>query len=247
MELSSSTRKRLNQGGAIPILGLGTWQARAGNQTRRTVSSALSCGYRLIDTAAIYGNEKEVGEAFRASISTLGLSYVDLYLIHWPVEGKRLDSWKALVTLKNEGLCKAIGVSNYTIADPEELLNAAPVVPAVNQVEFHPLLYQYQRGLLSFCEAHGIVVEAFSPLTRGKRLSDSRLAAIARKYGKSTAQLLLRWALQHEVAVIPKSVHPRRIRENAEVFDFAISAEDMKALDILGGTGHESGVATASA
>jgi diketogulonate reductase-like aldo/keto reductase len=259
MKLSLAARKQLNHGGSIPVLGLGVWQAVAGKETRRAVREAVSCGYRLIDTAFIYGNEREVGEAIRTcglppgevfvttklwnadhgydatiracrkSLSTLGLPRIDLYLIHWPVEGKRLDTWKAMVTLKEEGLCSAIGVSNYTIAHLRELLEVSPVVPAVNQVEFHPFLYQ--KELLSFCQENGIVLEAYSPLTRGERLSDRRLVAIAREYGKSTAQLLLRWALQHGTVVIPKSVHPQRIKENAEVFDFVISAGDMKTLD----------------
>lgn len=262
MELTLATRKELPHGGKIPVLGLGVWQAAAGRETREAVLSALSCGYRLIDTARIYGNEKEVGEAVRASglppgevfvttklwnadhgydatiracresLAALGLSRVDLYLIHWPVGGKRLKTWKAMVTLKEDGFCDAIGVSNYTIAHVTELLEASSVVPAVNQVEFHPFLFQ--KELLSFCRAHGIVLEAYSPLTRGERLSDRRLLSIAGNYGKSAAQLLLRWALQHDVVVIPKSVNPRRIRENAEVFDFVLSADDMKVLDSLG-------------
>jgi diketogulonate reductase-like aldo/keto reductase len=261
MDPALAKRKQLNHGGKIPFLGLGVWQAAAGKETLGAVREALSCGYRLIDTASIYGNEKQVGEAVlasslppeevfvttklwnsdhgydatiracRASLSTLGLPSIDLYLVHWPVEGKRIDTWKAMVALREEGLCRAVGVSNYTIAHLTELLDASPVVPAVNQVEFHPFLYQ--KELLSFCRKHGIVLEAYSPLTRGERLSDRDLVSIARKYGKSAAQILLRWALQHDVVVIPKSVNPGHIRENAQIFDFAISDDDMKALDNL--------------
>jgi diketogulonate reductase-like aldo/keto reductase len=261
VDLTLTKRKQLAHGGKIPVLGIGVWQTAAGEETRSAVREALSCGYRLIDTARIYGNEQEVGEAVRASglspgdvfittklwnedhgydatiracrasLSSLGLQSVDLYLVHWPVEKKRIDTWKAMVTLKEEGICRAVGVSNYTIAHLNELLDASPVVPAVNQVEFHPFLFQ--KELLSFCRAHGIVLEAYSPLTRGERLSDRRLVSVARKYGKSTAQILLRWALQHDVVVIPKSANSRHIRENAQVFDFAISADDMRALDDL--------------
>ncbi len=259
MDLTLTKRKQLVHGGKIPVLGLGVWQAAAGEETRSAVREALSCGYRLIDTAGIYGNEKQVGEAVRASglppgeifvttklwnadhgydatiracrasLSNLGLPSIDLYLIHWPVEGKRIDTWKAMVALREEGLCRAIGVSNYTIAHLTELLEVSPVVPAVNQVEFHPFLFQ--KELLGFCRKHEIVLEAYSPLTRGERLSDRQLVSIARKYGKSAAQILIRWALQHDVVAIPKSVNSARIRENAQVFDFAISAEDMKTLD----------------
>ncbi len=264
MDLSISTRIRLDHGGSIPLLGLGVWQLEPGEQTRNAVLAALSCGYRLIDTARIYGNERQVGEAVRAcglsreevfittklwnsdqgydsairacraSLLSLGLPWVDLYLIHWPGERKRLESWRALVALREEGLCRAIGVSNYTIAHLEELAGASPVTPAVNQVEFHPFLFQ--ETLLSYCKANGIVLEAYSPLTRGERLADRRLVSVARKYGKTTAQLMLRWALQHGVVVIPKSSHPGRIRENADFYDFEISPEDMKTLDNLGET-----------
>lgn len=261
MDLTLTKRKQLVHGGKIPVLGLGVWQAAAGEETRSAVREALSCGYRLIDTARIYGNEKDVGHAIqesglppgevfvttklwnadqgydatiracRASLSTLSLPSIDLYLIHWPVEGKRIDTWKAMVALQEEGLCRAIGVSNYTIAHLTELLEVSPVVPAVNQVEFHPFLFQ--KELLSFCRVHGIVLEAYSPLTRGERLSDRSLVSIARKYGKSASQILLRWALQHDIVVIPKSVQSGHIRENTQIFDFAISADDMKALDGL--------------
>jgi diketogulonate reductase-like aldo/keto reductase len=243
----------------MPIFGLGTFLARRGYETRETVTHALHTGYRLIDTAKVYGNERDVGEAVktssipreeifittkvwnldqgyqstlracRESLDQLGLEYIDLYLIHWPVKEKRLDTWRALEELLEQGKCRAIGVSNYTIRHLEELLEKAEISPAVNQVEFSPFLYQ--RDLLEFCRRQGIQVEAYSPLTKGQKLSDPRLVAIAENHGKSPAQVLIRWALQHELVVIPKSVHRERIAANANVFDFSLTAEEMETLD----------------
>lgn len=248
----------LNNGVAMPLLGLGVYQA-LGRECEQAVTYALEAGYRHIDTAKFYGNEMEVGRAvrrsgiprdevfvvtklwnsdhgydraraaFRASQERLGLGVVDLYLIHWPVSAQRGESWRALEDLYAAGQMRAIGVSNYTIEHLEALLATARVVPAVNQVEFHPWLYQ--KELLEFCRTHGIQLEAYSPLTKGERLRDPRLVEIARKYGKTPAQILIRWCLQHEVVVIPKSSNPQRIRENADVYDFEISAEDMCRLD----------------
>lgn len=248
----------LNNGVNMPLLGLGVYQA-VGREGEQAVTWALEVGYRHIDTAKFYGNEVEVGRAvrqsgisreevfivtklwnsdhgydrartaFHESRQRLDLGAVDLYLIHWPVSAQRGESWRALEDLYAEGQMRAIGVSNYTIPHLEELLATARVVPAVNQVEFHPWLYQ--RELLEFCRAHGIQLEAYSPLTKGERLRDPRLTEIARKYGKTPAQILIRWCLQHEVVVIPKSSNPQRIRENADVYDFEISAEDMCRLD----------------
>ncbi|MBD3190638.1 MAG: aldo/keto reductase [Candidatus Heimdallarchaeota archaeon] len=220
---------------------------------------ALEGGYRLIDTAAFYGNEEEVGKAikesrvpreeivvttklwnsdhgyistinaFNESLDKLGLSYVDLYLIHWPVEDLRLESWKALESLYEKGKCKAIGVSNYQIRHLQELLDNSTVVPTVNQVEFHPFLYQ--KGLLNFCRSNNIQLEAYSPLTKGRKLNDPKLLKIAEKYSKTSAQILIRWCLQKEVVTIPKSSSLKHITENANVFDFNISQEDMNLLD----------------
>ncbi|HEY3377702.1 MAG TPA: aldo/keto reductase [Armatimonadota bacterium] len=245
----------------MPLLGLGTFKASPGESTRQAVCAALAAGYRLIDTAAAYGNEESVGQALadsplarreifvttkvwidaqgyeptlaacRRSLRALGLDYLDLYLIHWPVPDRWLESWRALMQLQQDGLCRAIGVSNCDIAHLERLRAYSPVVPAVNQVEFSPFLYR--KALLDYCRAHGIQLEAYSPLTRGYRLSHPTVRALADKYGKTPAQLLIRWPLQHEVVVIPKSTHPARIRENADVFDFAISDEDMATLDGL--------------
>jgi diketogulonate reductase-like aldo/keto reductase len=258
-EIRIDTKVKLNNGVEMPIFGLGTYLAHRGKETREAVLHALEAGYRHIDTAQIYGNEKDVGEAIRKSgiprqevfittklwnadhgygaalaacqqsLKRLGLSYIDLYLIHWPVEGLRNESWKALERLLEEGKCRAVGVSNYMIWHLEELLNNLSTVPAVNQVEFSP--YLYQKDLLEFCLSHGIQLESYSPLTKGEKLNDPKLVAIASKYSKSPAQILIRWVLQRRIVVIPKSSRKERIYENANVFDFVISQEDMKALD----------------
>ena len=281
MELTIETKLTLNDGNLIPQLGLGVWQTRAGATCEAAVLAALEAGYRHIDTAALYGNEESVGAAIRmsgisrenifvttklwnsdhgnpgraldTSLRKLKLDYVDLYLIHYPVRERR-QSWRALEALQAEGKARSIGVSNFTIRHLTELLAETKTVPAVNQVEFHP--YLYQRDLLDFCAAEGIVVEAYSPLTKGTRLSDPKLVAVAKKYSqagsqpaasrsqlpfadklsrrsetKSTAQILIRWALQHGMVVIPKSANRRRIFEDANVFDFEITAEDMDLLD----------------
>ena len=258
-EISIDTKVKLNNGVQMPIFGLGTYQTRSGKETQTAVLYALEAGYRLIDTAKIYGNEKDVGEVVRKSgipreevfittklwnsdhgyeaaiaaceksLKSLGLSYIDLYLIHWPVEGLRNETWTAMETLQKEGKCRAIGVSNYMIWHLEELLNSSSTIPAVNQVEFSP--YLYQKDLLEFCDSHNIQVEAYSPLTKGQKLSDPKLVAIASRYSKSPAQILIRWVLQHGAIVIPKSSKKERIFENADVFDFTISPEDKSVLD----------------
>lgn len=251
----------LNNGVEMPVLGLGVWQVQTGNECRRAVLWALEAGYRHIDTARIYGNEKDVGAAIRDSglpraeifvttklwngdqgyekalrafdhsLSALGLEYVDLYLIHWPVPGTREDSWRALQHILEEGRSRAIGVSNYTDRHLAELLSWADVPPAVDQVEFSP--YLYQVDLLEYCRGHGIQLEAYSPLTRGRQLKDVKLVNVARRVGHTPAQVLIRWAMQHDLVVIPKSVRHARIVENAAVFDFSLSAEDMAVLDAL--------------
>jgi diketogulonate reductase-like aldo/keto reductase len=169
--------------------------------------------------------------AFEESRERLGLDVVDLYLIHWPVRRLRVDSWRALEKLYRDGLCRAVGVSNYTVRHLDELLNTCEVVPAVNQVEFSPFLYQ--RDLLEHCHANGVRLEAYSPLTKGRRLSDPTLAEMAGRYGKTPAQVLVRWALERDVVVIPKSARPERIRENADVFDFVLEPDDLATLDGL--------------
>ena len=270
MDLMIDSRVTLNNGVAMPMFGLGVYQAGSGQGTIRAVRWALEAGYRHIDTAKLYGNEVEVGKAVRQSgvpreevfittklwnsdhgfdqalrafdesLRKLDLGYIDLYLIHWPISQQRDESWRALQTLLETDECRAIGVSNYTIAHLNELLSWADVVPAVNQVEFSP--YLYQEELLAYCREHEIQLEAYSPLTKGRMLDDPPLVAVAEKYGtcqgeaghgKSPAQILIRWALQHRVVVIPKSSNKEHIRANADVFDFEIAPEDMARLDEL--------------
>ncbi len=256
-----------NTGAAIPQIGLGVWQSPRGETTRHAVRTALRLGYAHVDTARIYGNESDVGEgvrtsgvpreevfvttklwnddhgydaalrAFDASLARLGLEYVDLYLIHWPVAGKRLDSWRALEKIFAEKRARAIGVSNFLVPHLEELLAHAKVVPAVNQIEVHPFLQH--RETRAFCADHGIVVEAYSPLTHGKRIDDPVIADVARRAGRTNAQVLLRWGIQHGMVVLPKSVNEGRIAENAALFDFALDADAMNRLDAL-----EEGAAT---
>ena len=259
-----ASRVRLNQGPAMPVLGLGVFQSPPGEPTRQAVRWALEAGYRLIDTAALYENEADVGDAVRASripraeifvttklwythqgygpaqaafaesLGKLGLDYVDLYLIHWPradAPEDRLGSWRALEELQAAGTCRAVGVSNFAIRHLEEIAAHSKLVPAVNQVEFHPFLFDPE--LLEYCARKGIRVEAYSPLTRARRLDDRRIDAIAREVGRSPAQVLIRWGLQHGIVEIPKSVHRERIVENAQVFDFALSSAQMRALDGL--------------
>jgi methylglyoxal/glyoxal reductase len=259
-----SSRVRLNQGTELPVLGLGVFQSPPGPETRQAVDWALKAGYRLIDTAAMYGNEADVGAAVRASgipreeifvttklwhtdhgfeaaqragrrsLETLGLEYIDLYLIHWPranPPSQRLDTWRALEQLREEGVCRAIGVSNYTIRHLEELVGHSRITPAVNQVEFHPFIYDPE--LLAYCSEHGVQVEAYSPLTRNRRLDDPTVATVARAHARSSAQVLIRWGLQHDVVEIPKSIREARIRENAQVFDFTLTAEEVSQLDAL--------------
>ncbi len=259
-----SSRVTLRDKVEMPVLGLGVFQSPPGDATRQAVGWALEDGYRLIDTAAMYGNEADVGRAVRESglprkdvfVTTklwyadhgyetakraaqrsreaLGLDYVDLYLIHWPRAKSpedRLGSWRALEELQQEGFARSIGVSNYAPRHLEEIATAGRAPPAVNQVEFHPFVYD--PDLLAYCDARGIRLEAYSPLTRNRRLDDRTVAEIASAHGRSPAQVLIRWGLEHGVVEIPKSVHRERIRENARVFDFALSPAEMARLDGL--------------
>ncbi len=247
----------------MPVVGLGVYQMPNNHLTQKAVDNALKNGYRHIDTAAIYHNEEVVGKAMvtslipreqvfvttklwnsdhgydhaikacHASLARLGLDYVDLYLIHWPVQGKRKDTWRALETLLEDGKCKSIGVSNYMAHHLEELLGYCKVPPAVNQIELHPYIFSTRAETIDLCRNAGIIPVAYSPLTKGVKLGDPRLQKIASKYGKSTAQLLIRWALQQGFAAIPKSSVISRIIENINVFDFEISANDMEELNSL--------------
>jgi diketogulonate reductase-like aldo/keto reductase len=259
MNLQSTVR--LNNGVPIPQVGLGVFLSKAGQETESAVRWALEIGYRHIDTAAAYENETDVGKALKSSglprgevfVTTkvwnsdqgfepalkafdesrrrLGLDVIDLYLIHWPVKGKYRDTWRALERLYSQGKVRAIGVSNFLVHHLEDLLKGAAVVPAVNQVEFHPFLLQPQ--LLEFGGAKGIRHEAWSPLTRGRMLGHAVISELVRKHGRTNAQILLRWDLQHGVVTIPKSVHRERIEENCRIFDFELPPEDMARLDAL--------------
>ncbi|WP_426451670.1 aldo/keto reductase [Paenibacillus sp. S-38] len=252
-------RTLLHDGVHMPWLGLGVWQTK-GDEVTLAVTSAIETGYRLIDTAAAYKNEEGVGQAIRDSsiprdllfVTTkiwngdqgydstlkafeesrkkLGLEVVDLLLIHWPVKGKYKDTWKALIELKKQGHVRSIGVSNFQPHHLQDIIDDSGVVPTVNQVEFHPLLQQTE--LRAFCRQHNIQLQAWSPLMQGN-LDVPLLAEIAEKYGKSPAQVILRWDLQHGIATIPKSVKKHRIEENASVFDFELSDEDMTRIDGL--------------
>lgn len=261
MSLNLNSKTRLNNGAEIPNLGLGVYQTPPGEMTFQAVKYALSVGYRHIDTAKLYGNEGDVGRAvmesgiqrdeifvttkvwnseqgydltlraFEGSLRRLNLAHVDLYLIHWPVRGKIAETWKAMVKILKEGKSRAIGVSNYQIGELQETMETSDIVPAINQVEFHPFLYQ--KSLLRFCENNKIHVVAYSPLTRGRRLDHPSIERVSKKYGRTPAQILIRWSLQHGLGVIPKSTRPERIFENSLVFDFQIEADDMNMLDSL--------------
>ncbi|WP_033287578.1 aldo/keto reductase [Amycolatopsis jejuensis] len=247
----------LNNGTKIPQLGLGVYQIRPA-QIPTAITTALNSGYRSIDTAAMYGNEPEVAEALRTSgiprrdlfittkvwntdhgydntlrafdRSAAALGEIDLYLIHWPQPQHNLyvETWRALERLLHEGRVRAIGVSNFGIQELRRLLDETDVIPAVNQVELHP--WQQQAPLRAFHTEHGIATEAWSPLARGRHLNDRVITALAAKYGKTPAQLVLRWHLQLGTIVIPKSATPSRIRENAAVFDFELADDDLLAL-----------------
>lgn len=259
----TDTTFTLNTGATIPAIGFGTWQIFPSILAERAVSSALKLGYRHVDTARIYGNEKGVGkacrqsdvareelfvttklwnhsqgydkalEAFDGSLARLGLDYVDLYLLHWPVEGKRVDSWRALEEIQASGRSKAIGVSNFTIKHLEELMTVSKVVPAVNQVEFHPFLYKEQAELLAFCHKHSIIVEAYSPLAHGKKTDESVLPGIADRHAKSTIQVILRWCFQHGTVPLPKSTDSDHMSSNLEIFDFELTAQEMQQINDL--------------
>ena len=251
----------LHNGVKMPWLGLGVYKAAEGKEVEGAVRTALEVGYRSIDTASIYGNERGVGKAVRESgvpreevfITTkvwndrqgyestlqafeesrqrLGVEYVDLYLIHWPVKGKYKETWRALEKLYKDGWVRAIGVSNFQIHHLEDLMADCEIRPMVNQVELHPRLTQ--EPLRDFCRKHQIQVEAWGPLMRGQIFDNPVVVELSRKYGRTPAQILLRWDLQHGIVTIPKSVRPERIRENAGIFDFTLAEEDMAKLDAL--------------
>ncbi|MEH7272515.1 aldo/keto reductase [Neobacillus vireti] len=253
----------LHNGVNMPWLGLGVFKVEDGQEVVNSVKAALEVGYRSIDTAAIYGNEEGVGKAvaesgvpreelfittkvwnanhgyeaalaaFDVSMEKLGLDYSDLYLIHWPLpsQGKLVETWKALEKLYKDGRVRAIGVSNFKIHHLEEIIANCEIIPMVNQVEYHPRFNQ--REVHDFCKKHGIQLEAWSPLMQGGLLEEPNLVEIAKKYNKSTAQVIIRWDIQTGVVTIPKSVKAHRIAENADVFDFELSQEDMDKINEL--------------
>lgn len=259
--MSFNEKIMLNDGRQMPLLGLGVYKAVGENEVEQAIADAADAGYRLIDTASVYKNEDGVGrgikaltiprdelfvttkiwntaqrigdveDSFNRSLERLGLDYVDLYLIHWPVPGCYTDTWKALEKLQSQGRVKSIGVSNFHIHDLEILKKISDVVPAVNQVEFHPLFNQPE--LLSYCRDNKIAVQAYAPLARGAYLHSQLLLEIGRKYQKTTAQIGLRWAVQQGISVIPKSVHKERIQENAGIFDFSLTTEEMEAITAM--------------
>ncbi|KIL32692.1 glyoxal/methylglyoxal reductase [Bacillus subtilis] len=261
MPTSLKDTVKLHNGVEMPWFGLGVFKVENGNEATESVKAAIENGYRSIDTAAIYKNEEGVGigikesgvareelfitskvwnedqgyettlAAFEKSLERLQLDYLDLYLIHWPGKDKYKDTWRALEKLYKDGKIRAIGVSNFQVHHLEELLKDAEIKPMVNQVEFHPRLTQ--KELRDYCKAQGIQLEAWSPLMQGQLLDNEVLTQIAKKHNKSVAQVILRWDLQHEVVTIPKSIKEHRIIENADIFDFELSQEDMDKIDAL--------------
>jgi diketogulonate reductase-like aldo/keto reductase len=251
----------LADGTSIPLLGLGVWQVPDGATTVNAVRWALELGYRHIDTAQAYGNEKGVGQGLResgvpredvyittkfqpnkkvpvreleGSLKRLGVDQVDLYLVHWP-QGGALQAWPGMEQAKQRGLTESIGVSNYSARQLEEVIGSATAPPVIDQVQFSAV--SHRRGLLEAARKHGVVLESYSSLGTGKHLNDPTVTAIAERVGRTPAQVLLRWCVQHGLPVIPKSTHRERIAENADIFSFTLSDEDMFALNGLDTTG----------
>ena len=261
MELNLQSKKTLANGVEMPRLGLGVYKMTEPAEAVEAMTAALGAGYLAIDTASLYGNEVQVGEAVRASgvkredlfitskvwntdqgydetlrafektLENLKMDYLDLYLTHWPVEGKFTDTYRAIERLFEEKLIRVPGVSNHHRHHLEAVFAKANVKPMVNQIELHP--YLSQEPLREFCQEEKIAVTAWSPLARGKLLEEPVVKRIAESHGKAPAQVVIRWHLQHDIIVIPKSVRPDRVRSNADVFDFTLSDEDMQQLDAL--------------
>lgn len=251
----------LHNGVKMPWFGLGVYKVQEGEEALHSVKAAIKAGYRSIDTAALYQNEESVGqaikesgvareelfittkvwnedqrndsvlEAFETSLQKLGLDYVDLYLIHWPVKEKYKQSWKVLEQLYKEGRVRAIGVSNFQIHHLEDLLSVAEIKPMVNQVELHPLLAQPE--LRDYCKKQEIQIEAWAPLGQGRLLEHPVLQEIAAQYNKTTAQVILRWDIQNQIVTIPKSVKESRIIDNANIFDFSLIESDIQKINAL--------------
>lgn len=247
----------------LPKIGFGTARLGDDNAVFNAVSKAISAGYRLIDTAKIYDNEQAVGRAvresgvpreelfittklwndqqgaqqtiaaFHESIMRLGLQYLDLYLIHWPATSRRHASWQVFEQLFDEGLIKNAGVSNYTINHLRELQDRSNFMPAVNQIEFHPFIYEQQRPLLDYCKEQGIVVQAYSPITRAIDIQNETISTIADHLHKTPAQIVLRWCVQHGTIPLPRSAQPAHAASNIQIFDFELSENEMQQLDSL--------------
>ena len=258
----------LNTNREMPLLGLGVYKATGENEAENAIISAVESGYRLIDTASVYKNEENVGRgiascgiprnelfittkvwntaqrlgdiqgAFERSLDRLKLDYVDLYLIHWPVPGCYLSTWKVLEEIQKSGRALSIGVSNFEIRHLEELEANSGIIPAVNQIECHPLCYP--KELIDYCQNKGIQIQAYAPLARGAYLDNDVMCVLGTKYARTPAQIGLRWATQKGISVIPKSVHPDRIRSNGNIFDFTIEQEDMDLIDTLNENFHSS-------
>jgi diketogulonate reductase-like aldo/keto reductase len=261
-QLTADRRARvLADGTEIPLLGLGVWQVPDGPTCENAVRWALELGYRHIDTAQAYGNEESVGRALRdsgvpreeiflttkfypgnsdpeaeaeQSLRRLGVDHVDLYIIHWPQNGPTW-AWPGMERAREKGHARSIGVSNFNVSQLEAVRAAASSPPVVNQVQFSP--FEYRRGLLAACEEHAIALEAYSPLGTGRHVEHPEVSRVAERAGRTPAQVLLRWCLQRDALVIPKSTHRERIEENAQIFDFALSDEDLATLDALDATG----------
>jgi len=255
--LDINSKVLLNNGLKMPLLGIGTWQTKNGETAYNAVRIALDAGYRHIDTARVYGNEESVGRAirdsgipreeiwvttkllllygfnsdkmFEDSFRKLGLDYIDLLLIHFPIPLIVKRNWQKLERIYKLGTVRALGVSNHSISQIKEVLNIAEVKPVVNQIKCSP--YNYDPKMHEYLKSQNIYLEAYSPLTRGKKLNDERLLRLAKKYNKSTAQILIKWCLQKDIIVIPKSIHKNRIIENADVYDFEMADIEIKELD----------------
>ena len=248
----------LNNGHEMPLLGLGAYDMH-GDEAVNATRDAIEVGYRLIDTAEMYGNEKEIGRgisestvprkelfvttkvnntsqgydntllAFEKSLASLKMDYVDLYLIHWPIKGKRKETWKAIEKIYKEGRAKSIGTGNYLLPFLKELEEYSSIVPAVNQIEFSP--YLYMKKELDYCQSKSIQLQAYTPLIRGKKFDDPKLVTLANKYGKTPAQIILRWSVQQNISAIPKSANKNRLQENFDIFNFEIEEADIQFMN----------------
>ena len=261
MTLTIESMIKLNDGMTMPLFGLGVWRLESGKETRDAVSYALELGYIHFDTASMYNNEEDVGvaiqesslpreklfittkvnsselgydstlEACERSLKKLKLTYLDLFLIHKPVEGYRQNTWKALEKLKHESICRSIGVSNFSPKHLNEIFKICEFIPAVNQIEMNPFLAQ--KNISEFCRSKNIHITGYCPLARTEKSNDPTLVNIANECGKTWAQVMVRWGLQKQLTTIPKSANPKRIRENSDVFNFELNEKQMQRLDDL--------------